>query len=91
MACEDGIRIYVFSYPGLAFFYIMSYYFQAIKKQRLAAVMTALEGLAFPVGFMAVLAPLFKMTGVWATCFERRLILNNLSCGDLERKGIKKL
>jgi Na+-driven multidrug efflux pump len=46
MACQDGIRLYVFSYPGLAFFYIMSYYFQAIKKQRLAAVMTALEGLS---------------------------------------------
>ncbi len=66
MACESGIRMFVFSYPGLAFFYIMSYYFQAIKKQRLAAVMTALEGLVFPVGFMAVLAPMFKMTGVWA-------------------------
>ncbi|MBR6044191.1 MAG: hypothetical protein IKP47_01005 [Ruminococcus sp.] len=65
-ACKTGVRMYVFSYPGLAFFYIMSYYFQAIKKARLAAVMTALEGLVFPVGFMAALAPLFKMTGVWA-------------------------
>lgn len=65
-ACKRGIRLYVLSYPGLAFFYIMSYYFQAIKKQRLAAIMTALEGLVFPVSFMAVLAPLFKMTGVWA-------------------------
>lgn len=64
-ACKTGIRLYVFSYPGLAFFFIMSYYFQAIKRQRLAAVMTVLEGLIFPVGFMAVFAPLWKMTGVW--------------------------
>lgn len=65
-ACKTGVRLYVLSYPGLAFFYIMSYYFQAIKRARLAAVMTALEGLVFPVGFMGAFAPLFKMTGVWA-------------------------
>ena len=64
-ACRTGIRLYVLSYPGLAFFYIMSYYFQAIKRARLAVIMTALEGLVFPVSFMAVFAPLFKMTGVW--------------------------
>lgn len=65
LACKAGIRMYVFSYPGLAFFYIMSYYYQAIKKERAAAVMTALEGLVFPVGFVAGLAPFFGMTGVW--------------------------
>ena len=64
-ACKTGIRMYVFSYPGLAFFFIMTYYFQAIKRQRLAAVLTVLEGLIFPVSFMAVFSSLWKMTGVW--------------------------
>ena len=65
-ACISSIRLYVLSYPGLAFFYIMSYYFQAIKRQRLSAIMTFLEGLAFPVGFIGLLAPFFGMEGVWA-------------------------
>ena len=65
-ACVWSIRLYVLSYPGLAFFYIMTYYLQAIKRQRLSAVMTLLEGLAFPVCFIGLLTPVFGMAGLWA-------------------------
>ena len=66
VACIQSIRLYVLSYPGLAFFYIMSYYFQAIKRQRLSAIMTLLEGLVFPVCFIGLLTPAFGMGGLWA-------------------------
>ena len=65
-ACIWSIRLFVLSYPGLAFFYIMTYYFQAIKRQRLSAIMTFLEGLAFPVCFIWFLTEAFGMGGLWA-------------------------
>ena len=64
--CRKAIRIYVFSYPGLAYFYLMIYYFQAIDKDKLATVLTVLECLFLPVGLMALFAPLFGTTGIWA-------------------------
>ena len=65
-ACTQAIRLYVFAYPGIAYFFIMTYYFQAIKKETISSVLTALEGFVFPVAFIALLAPVFQMNGVWA-------------------------
>lgn len=64
--CTQAIRLFVFAYPGIAFFFVMSYYFQAIKKETISSVLTALEGFVFPVAFIGLLAPAFHMNGVWA-------------------------
>ena len=64
--CTQAIRLYVFAYPGIAFFFVMTYYFQAIKKETISSVLTALEGFVFPVAFIGLLAPRFHMNGVWA-------------------------
>ena len=63
--CVTAIRMFVLAYPGLAFFYIMSYYFQAIKMQKLAGVLTVLESFVFPVVFICSLSLMFGMTGTW--------------------------
>lgn len=64
---RHAIRIYVFSYPGLAYFYMMIYYFQAIDRQKLTTILTVVEGLFLPVGLMAVFAPQLGNTGIWAS------------------------
>lgn len=64
--CTQAIRLFVFAYPGIAYFFVMSYYFQSIKRETIASVLTALEGFVFPVAFIGLLAPLFHMNGVWA-------------------------
>ncbi len=94
-ACIAAIRMYVLSYPGLAFFYIMSYYFQAIKEQRLSAVMTALEGLVFPVGIIWALTPSLKMTGVWlgvilTDTLAAIIILVYLGIRKADSRGVKR-
>lgn len=64
--CKQSIRIFVLSYPGLAVFCVMTYYFQAIDRKKLSAAFTALEGLILPVGLVALFAPLFGLNGIWA-------------------------
>lgn len=61
----DAIRIFTLVYPGLAFTFLMNYYFQAIDKKKLSASLTILEGLLLPVGLSCILSPLFHMTGIW--------------------------
>ena len=63
--CERAIRLYVLSYPALAFVYIMSYYFQAIDREKLSTLIIIGEGLILPVAFVAVCAPLLSMNGIW--------------------------
>ena len=63
--CERAIRLYVLSYPALAFVYIMSYYFQAIGWEKLSTLIILGEGLILPVAFVAVCAPLLSMNGIW--------------------------
>jgi hypothetical protein len=63
--CKESIRMFVFAYPGLAYFYLMVYYFQAIEKERLTAALTILEGLILPVIFMEMLAPRYGHAGIW--------------------------
>lgn len=64
--CTQAIRLFVFAYQGIAYFFVMSYYFQSIKRETIASVLTTLEGFVFPVAFIGLLAPLFQMNGVWA-------------------------
>ena len=59
------IRIYTLTFPGIAFILLMNYYFQAIKAQKLSTGLTILEGLILPVCLASLLAPHFKMNGIW--------------------------
>ena len=61
----DAIRIYTLVYPGLAFIFVMNYYFQAIGRKKLSAGVTILEGLLLPVVLAYILTPRFHMTGIW--------------------------
>ena len=60
-----GIRICVFAFLGMTFTFVMTYYLQAIKHDRLSAVVTILESLILPVAVTLLLAPRLGITGVW--------------------------
>lgn len=44
-----AIRLFVLSYPFVGMNFLMSFYWQAIKRQTLSAVLTALKGLVLPL------------------------------------------
>ncbi len=60
-----AIRVFTPIYPGLAFSFLMNYYFQAIEQKKLSAAVTTLEGFLLPVSLAYLLVPHFGMTGVW--------------------------
>ncbi|MBQ9209110.1 MAG: polysaccharide biosynthesis C-terminal domain-containing protein [Oscillospiraceae bacterium] len=60
------LRVYALAFPGIGFTLLLNYYFQAIKRKRLSAVITLLEGLLLPVGLSLMLTPAFKMQGIMA-------------------------
>ena len=60
-----AIRIYGLALPGIGFSQLMTYYFQAIDRKGLAAILTALEAL-LPAGLCCALAPRMQMSGIWA-------------------------
>ncbi len=60
-----AIRVFTPIYPGLAFSFLMNYYFQAIEQKKLSAAVTTLEGLLLPVSLSYLLVPHFGMRGVW--------------------------
>ena len=61
----SAIRLFVISYPFVGVNFLMSFYWQAIKRQTLSAVLTALKGLALPLALVWLLSRLLGMTGVW--------------------------
>ncbi|MBE5848877.1 MAG: hypothetical protein E7298_01755 [Lachnospiraceae bacterium] len=60
-----AIRVFTPIYPGLAFSFLMNYYFQAIEQKKLSAAVTTLEGFLLPVCLAYLLIPRFGMKGVW--------------------------
>ena len=60
-----AIQIYGLALPGIGFSQLMNYYFQAIDRKKLSALLTALEAL-LPAGLSCVLAPHLQMPGIWA-------------------------
>ena len=61
-----AIRLFVISYPFVGMNFLMSFYWQAIKRQTLSAVLTALKGLILPLALVWLLSRRMGMTGVWA-------------------------
>ena len=81
--CQRAIRLYVLSYPGLAFVYIMAYYFQAIDRAKLSALTIAGEGLILPVAFVAVCAPALGMNGIWIAIIATEVTASLLILGGM--------
>ena len=61
----SAIRLFVVSYPFVGLNFLISFYWQAIKRQTLSAVLTALKGLVLPLALVWALSRLLGMTGVW--------------------------
>ena len=61
-----AIRLFVISYPFVGMNFLISFYWQAIKRQTLSTVLTALKGLVLPLSLVWLLSRLMGMNGVWA-------------------------
>ena len=72
---SSAVRIYSMVFPWLAVSYIMTYYFQAIRKQKISALITAFENLIFPLVLNSILIPMFNMSGVWAAAILSEFIV----------------
>lgn len=62
----SAIRLFVLSYPFVGMNFLISFYWQAIKRQTLSAVLTALKGLVLPLMLVWLLSRPLGMNGVWA-------------------------
>lgn len=60
-----AIRLFVISYPFVGMNFLISFYWQAIKRQTLSAVLTALEDFVLPLSLVWLLARPLGMNGVW--------------------------
>ncbi len=60
-----AIRLFVISYPFVGVNFLISFYWQAIKRQTLSAVSTALNGLALPLALVWLFSRPMGMSGVW--------------------------
>lgn len=90
-----AIRVFTPIYPGLAFSFLMNYYFQAIEQKKLSAAVTTLEGLLLPVSLAYLFVPYFGMRGVWfalisAETITAILIIMLLLWDTYGRKSAKK-
>ena len=92
--CQRAIRLFVLAYPGMAFSYIMSFYFQAIDREKLSSLVTLGEGLILPVAFVAICAPALGMNGIWISVIAAEvaaslLILAGLYFAKRRNEGSK--
>lgn len=60
-----AIRLFIISYPFVGMNFLISFYWQAIKRQTLSAVLTALKGLILPLTLVWLLSRSMGMIGVW--------------------------
>lgn len=60
-----AIRLFVISYPFVGLNFLISFYWQAIKRQTLSAAMTVLEGLLLPLALVWLFSNFLGMNGVW--------------------------
>lgn len=63
--CIRAIRIFAFSFTGMAFCIIMVHYFQAVKHFTYAHIITIMEGLVLPIAMMGIFAPFLGVDGLY--------------------------
>ena len=61
----SAIRLFVISYPFVGLNFLMSFYWQAIKRQTLSATLTALNRLALPLLLVWAFSRALGVIGVW--------------------------
>ena len=62
----SAIRLFVISYPFVGLNFLISFYWQAIKRQTLSAILMALKDLVMPLSLVWLLSRPLAMDGVWA-------------------------
>ena len=61
----NAIRIFSLSYLGIAVTFLYTFYAQAIQKDKLANIISILEGCVFPVVFALLLSFVMGANGIW--------------------------
>ncbi len=61
----DAIRLYSLCFMGLVVCFVMTYYAEAIKRERYSFMISIIEGFIVPVGVAILLIPLLGSTGIW--------------------------
>lgn len=74
VAVSNAIRLYSFSFIGLAVTFVMMFYSQAIKKNTFALTISLIEGLIVPVFGSYLLVPLIGSDGIWISFILAEII-----------------
>ena len=61
----DSIRLFSLSFIGLVTCFIMTYYAEAINREKYSILIAFIEGLVVPVGGSILLVPLVGFNGIW--------------------------
>lgn len=70
----EAIRLYSLSFMGLVVCFVMTYYAEAIKREKYSLMISIIEGFIVPVGAAILLIPSLGIAGIWISFFIAEIV-----------------